>query len=119
MTKRLGNILAFTLVVGLGTLFGYKNAPNQSLQANEVTQIRWVDVPRADVSIPGLINIDLQKEQVSFSGNADNTTVTIQKEVKEVPKYVTVKEVVKEPSIKLGEKALDKIAPLTMAKINY
>lgn len=119
MTKKIGNVLAFALVVGLGTIFGYKNAPNQSLQANEVTKIRWVDVPKADVSIPGLINVNLREEQVSFSGNADNTTVIIQKEIEEVPKYITIREVVKEPGIKLGAKAFDKIAPLNMAKLEY
>lgn len=114
------NALAFTLVMCLGGIIGFRASPNQNLQASEITCVRWVDIPKTDVSLPNAINIDLQEEKVSFSGNTNNTTVVVKKETVEVPKYV-VKEVVKpeyERNFQWENKLLNKVAPLHLQKIN-
>lgn len=114
------NVLAFMLVMCLGGIIGFRASPNQSLQANEITKIRWVDVPKTDVSVPNLINIDLNKDKVSFSGNTDNTTVRIEKETIEVPKYIIKEKEVYVPVVdkSWSNKLLDRVAPLTPPKIN-
>lgn len=114
------NVLAFTLVMCLGGIIGFRASPNQSLQANEITKFRWVDVPKTDVSVPNLINIDLNKDKVSFSGNTDNTTVRIEKETIEVPKYIIKEKEVYVPVVdkSWSNKLLDRVAPLTPPKIN-
>ena len=114
------NALAFMLVMCLGGVIGFRASPNQSLQANEITKIRWVDVPKTDVSVPNLINIDLNKDKVSFSGNTDNTTVRIEKETIEVPKYIIKEKEVYVPVVdkSWSNKLLDRVAPLTPPKIN-
>lgn len=114
------NVLAFMLVMCLGGIIGFRASPNQSLQANEITRIRWVDVPKTDVSVPNLINIDLNEDKVSFSGNTDNTTVRIEKETIEVPKYIIKEKEVYVPVVdkSWSNKLLDRVAPLTPPKIN-
>ena len=114
------NVLAFMLVMCLGGIIGFRASPNQSLQANEITKIRWVDVPKTDVSVPNLINIDLNEDKVSFSGNTDNTTVRIEKETIEVPKYIIKEKEVYVPVVdkSWSNKLLDRVAPLTPPKIN-
>ena len=116
------NALAFTLVMCLGGIIGFRASPNQNLQANEITKIRWVDVPKTDVSLPSKININLQKEQVEFSGNTENATVNIQKEteIKKVPVYITkeVEKVIYEPNLVMSTRLLKKTVPLTLPKIN-
>lgn len=114
------NALAFTLVMCLGGIIGFRASPNQNLQANEITKIRWVDVPKTDVSVPNLINIDLNEDKVSFSGNTDNTTVRIEKETIEVPKYIIKEKEVYVPIVdkSWSNKLLDRVAPLTPPKIN-
>lgn len=118
MKTRLSKFLAIALVIGLGMFIGYSNAPNNTLQANTVTQIRYVDVPRDNAY--GLIDIDLEREQVSVNGNID-TKVIIQKETVEVPKYITKKEIkeVKVPVIDkaLGNMILDKYFPLQIPNL--
>ena len=112
------NALAFMLVMCLGGIIGFRASPNQNLQANEITRIRWVDVPKADVSLPNTINIDLQEDKVSFGGNTENATVIIKKETVKVP---VVKEVVKtkyERNFQWENKLLNKVAPLQLQKIN-
>lgn len=112
------NVLAFTLVMCLGGIIGFRASPNQNLQANEITRIRWVDVPKADVSLPNTINIDLQEDKVSFSGNTENATVIVKKETVKVP---VVKEVIKtkyERNFQWENKLLNKVAPLQLQKIN-
>ena len=72
------------------------------------------------MSFPGFVKIDLQEDKVSFSGNTENATVIVKKEVEKVPVYVE-KEVVKtkyEPDYRLGNRLLDIVAPLQLPKIN-
>lgn len=112
------NVLAFLAVMCLGGIIGFRASPNQNLQASEITCIRWVDVPKTDVSLPNTINVDLQEDKVSFSGNTNNATVIVKKETVEVP---IVKEVVKtkyERNFQWENKLLNKVAPLQLQKIN-
>ena len=116
--KRLGNLLAITLVITLGGIIGYTNAPNQNLQANEITRIRWVDVPKTDVSKPNFININLQEEKIDIEAD-EPTSVTVYTEVKEVPVYrtKTVEKPVYQLDIIQSTKLFKKLAPLTLPKI--
>lgn len=106
-------------VIAIGGFIGFVNTDNQNLNATQ-TMIRWVDVPMTDVSLPNEINIDLQREQVSFSGNTKNAKVIIQKETEKVPVYITkeVEKPVYEPNLVWSTRLLKKIAPLPMPKIN-
>ena len=116
---KISKMLAIISVIAMGGFIGFVNTNNQNLNATQ-TMIRWVDVPMTDVSLPNCINIDLQKDLVSFNGNTENATVRIEKETVEVPKYI-VKEVVKteyERNFKWENKLLDKVAPLQLPKIN-
>ena len=119
---KLSKTLAILLVIATGGLIGFVNTNNQNLNANPTTLIRWVDVPKTDVSLPSKININLQKEQVEFSGNTENATVNIQKEteIKEVPVYITkeVEKVIYEPNLVMSTRLLKKTVPLTLPKIN-
>ena len=119
---KLSKTLAILLVIATGGLIGFVNTNNQNLNANPTTLIRWVDVPKTDVSLPSKININLQKEQVEFSGNTENVTVNIQKEteIKKVPVYITkeVEKVIYEPNLVMSTKLLKKTVPLTLPKIN-
>lgn len=119
---KLSKTLAILFVMAIGGLIGFVNTNNQNLNANPVTLIRWVDVPKTDVSLPNKININLQKEQVEFSGNTENATVNIQKEteIKKVPVYITkeVEKVIYEPNLVMSTKLLKKAVPLTLPKIN-
>ena len=118
----LSKTLAILLVIATGGLIGFVNTNNQNLNANPTTLIRWVDVPKTDVSLPSKININLQKEQVEFSGNTENATVNIQKEteIKKVPVYITkeVEKVIYEPNLVMSTRLLKKAIPLTLPKIN-
>ena len=117
---KISKMLAITLAIVIGGTIGYINNNSQSLNANPVTMIRWVDVPKTDVSLPKTISIDLQKDQVSISGNTENATVNIQREIKEVPVYIEkkVREIVYKPDFINNHKLLKHIAPLTLPKIN-
>lgn len=119
---KLSKTLAILFVMAIGGLIGFVNTNNQNLNANPVTLIRWVDVPKTDVSLPNKININLQKEQVEFSGNTENATVNIQKEteIKKVPVYITkeVEKVIYEPNLVMSTRLLKKAIPLTLPKIN-
>ena len=119
---KLSKTLAILLVMATGGLIGFVNTNNQNLNANPTTLIRWVDVPKTDVSLPSKININLQKEQVEFSGNTENATVNIQKEteIKKVPVYITkeVEKVIYEPNLVMSTRLLKKTVPLTLPKIN-
>lgn len=119
---KLSKTLAILLVMAIGGLIGFVNTNNQNLNANPTTLIRWVDVPKTDVSLPSKININLQKEQVEFSGNTENATVNIQKEteIKKVPVYITkeVEKVIYEPNLVMSTRLLKKTVPLTLPKIN-
>lgn len=119
---KLSKTLAILFVMAIGGLIGFVNTNNQNLNANPVTLIRWVDVPKTDVSLPSKININLQKEQVEFSGNTKNATVNIQKEteIKKVPVYITkeVEKVIYEPNLVMSTRLLKKTVPLTLPKIN-
>lgn len=119
---KLSKTLAILLVIATGGLIGFVNTNNQNLNANPTTLIRWVDVPKTDVSLPSKININLQKEQVEFSGNTENATVNIQKEteIKKVPVYITkeVEKVIYEPNLVMSTRLLKKTIPLTLPKIN-
>lgn len=119
---KLSKTLAILLVIATGGLIGFVNTNNQNLNANPTTLIRWVDVPKTDVSLPSKININLQKEQVEFSGNTKNATVNIQKEteIKKVPVYITkeVEKVIYEPNLVMSTRLLKKTVPLTLPKIN-
>lgn len=119
---KLSKTLAILLVMATGGLIGFINTNNQNLNANPTTLIRWVDVPKTDVSLPSKININLQKEQVEFSGNTENATVNIQKEteIKKVPVYITkeVEKVIYEPNLVMSTRLLKKTVPLTLPKIN-
>lgn len=119
---KLSKTLAILFVMAIGGLIGFVNTNNQNLNANPVTLIRWVDVPKTDVSLPNKININLQKEQVEFSGNTENATVNIQKEteIKKVPVYITkeVEKVIYEPNLVMSTRLLKKAVPLTLPKIN-
>lgn len=105
--------------MALGGIIGYVNSPNDQLHA-QVAPIQLVDVSKSNEAIPGLINIDLNKEQVSVSGNTENATINIQKEIVKVPVYVEKK--VNVPVYKhdliWGTKVFKAIAPLTLPKIN-
>lgn len=119
--RKFSNILAVLTVISLGMFIGYANAPNNTVQATTITGVRWVDVPRENCFNPyGIVNIDLQNEEVSISGNTENTTVNIQKEIKKVPVYVEKK--VEVPVYKhdlvWGTKVFKALAPLTLPKIN-
>ena len=119
---KLSKTLAILLVMATGGLIGFVNTNNQNLNANPTTLIRWVDVPKTDVSLPSKININLQKEQVEFSGNTKNATVNIQKEteIKKVPVYITkeVEKVIYEPNLVMSTRLLKRTVPLTLPKIN-
>lgn len=117
---KISKMLAIITVIAIGGFIGFVNTNNQNLNATPTTLIRWVDVPRTDVSLPNEINIDLQKEQVSFSGNTENAKVIIQKETEKVPVYITkeVEKVVNEPNLVMSTKLLMKTVPLTLPKIN-
>lgn len=119
---KLSKTLAILLVMATGGLIGFVNTNNQNLNANPTTLIRWVDVPKTDVSLPSKININLQKEQVEFSGNTENATVNIQKEteIKKVPVYITkeVEKVIYEPNLVMSTRLLKRTVPLTLPKIN-
>ena len=119
---KLSKTLAILLVIATGGLIGFVNTNNQNLNANPTTLIRWVDVPKTDVSLPSKININLQKEQVEFSGNTENATVNIQKEteIKKVPVYITkeVEKVIYEPNLVMSTRLLKRTVPLTLPKIN-
>ena len=119
---KLSKTLAILFVMAIGGLIGFVNTNNQNLNANPTTLIRWVDVPKTDVSLPSKININLQKEQVEFSGNTENATVNIQKEteIKKVPVYITkeVEKVIYEPNLVMSTRLLKKTVPLTLPKIN-
>lgn len=119
---KLSKTLAILFVMAIGGLIGFVNTNNQNLNAKPVTLIRWVDVPKTDVSLPSKININLQKEQVEFSGNTENATVNIQKEteIKKVPVYITkeVEKVIYEPNLVMSTRLLKRTVPLTLPKIN-
>ena len=117
---KISKILAITLAIVIGGTIGYINNNSQNLNANPITMIRWVDVPKTDVSLPKTINIDLQKDQVSISENTENATVNVQREIKEVPVYIEkkVREIVYKPDLINNHKLLKHIAPLTLPKIN-
>ena len=116
--KRWTNMLAIALVITLGGIIGYSNAPNQNLQANEITRIRWVDVPKTDVSESNLIKIDLRKENIDIK-SVDPTSVTVYTEVKEVPVYrtKTVKDTVYQMDLVQSTKLFATLAPLKLPKI--
>lgn len=120
--KSFGKTLITLAVIMMGCMYGYINAPNQTVTANEVTRIRWVDVPKENNLLTGAINIDLQDGKVGIDGNVSNTTVTVQTEIKEVPVYKTrtktVEKIIYEPNLTLSTKLLKKIAPLELPKIN-
>lgn len=110
--KRLNLFLAL-FVLSLGAFIGFNSkAPSQALMASDQPMIRWVDVPK---SSPLELNINLSKDSVSISGNADNASVTIttKEDVKVVPKYI-LKEVEKPIYIasSLSNKVIDKFYPL-------
>lgn len=117
---KISKILATISVVAIGGFIGFVNTNNQNLNANEKVLIRWVDVPRTDVSMPNSINIDLRKDLVSFSGNTENATVNIHKDTVYKPVYIEkkVRETVYEPNLIWSTKLLKNIAPLTLPKIN-
>lgn len=117
---KISKMLATILVVAIGGFIGFVNTNNQNLNANEKVLIRWVDVPRTDVSMPNSINIDLRKDLVSFSGNTENATVNIHKDTVYTPVYIEkkVRETVYEPNLIWSTKLLKNIAPLTLPKIN-
>lgn len=117
---KISKMLAIALAIVIGGTIGYVNNNSQNLNANPVTMIRWVDVPRTDVSLPKTININLQEDQVSISGNTENATVNVQREIKEVPVYIEkkVREIVYKPDLIDNHKLLKHIAPLTLPKIN-
>lgn len=119
MIRRLSNLIAVTIVMALGGIIGYVNSPNDQLHA-QVAPIQLVDVSKSNKAIPGLINIDLNKEQVSVSGNTENATINIQKEIVKVPVYVEkkVNVPVYEHDLIWGTKVFKAIAPLTLPKIN-
>ena len=118
---KISKMLAITLAIVTGGIIGYTNTNSNNLQANEVTKIRWVDVPKTDVSLPSVIDIDLQEDKVYFSGNTENATVRIEKEIVEVPKYVTKEKEVYVPVVdrSWSNKLLDRVAPLEIQKLNY
>ena len=110
--KRLNLFLAL-FVLSLGAFIGFNSkAPSQALMASDQPMIRWVDVPK---SSPLELNINLSKDSVSISGNADNASVTIttKEDVKVVPKYI-LKEVDKPIYIasSLSNKVIVKYCPL-------
>ena len=83
---RLGCMIFMAL---LGGFIGFD--PSTPSQTASATMIRWVDVPKVDVPMKELV-VDLKSENVSFKGNVDNTTVTINRDEKS--KVITkVKEV--------------------------
>lgn len=92
MGKKLKHWLATLLVVALGGFIGYDpNTPSQTLNAEEVTRIRWIDVPKSQVDVLGMnkIDINMQDETVKIDGNVSNTTVTIKKVIERYPLYIT------------------------------
>ena len=119
--KRLNMLLAL-FVLSLGAYLGYNSkAPSQSLIASETPMIRWVDVPKQQVGLE--LNISLDKDLISISGNAENATVTVTKEeVASQPKYI-IREVEKPVYITtantLSNKLLDKFCPLSKPAKNW
>ena len=114
-------VLTATLFVAiLGGFIGFNpNVPNQTVNAGEVTMIRWIDVPKVSMDIPKTtdISIDLQNEDVRISSNAETpTTVSIQKEIVEVP--VVEYKPIEVRNYRREHKLLNKVAPLTSQKIN-
>lgn len=113
--KRL-NLLLTLGVLSIGVYLGYNSkAPSQSLMASETPMIRWVDVPKQQVGLE--LNISLNRDSVSISGNAENATVTVTKEeITPQPKYI-IREVEKPVYIAtantLSNKLLDKFCPLS------
>lgn len=80
-------------MVCLGGFIGFDpNTPTQTAGAEE-TRIRWVDVPETRIDFLSKqekrIDVDLQKDHVSFSGDIDNATVTISTDVETRPEYLT------------------------------
>lgn len=117
---KLSKTLAILFVIAVGGAIGYVNNDSQNLNASPITMIRWVDVPKTEMSLPKTIDINLQDDKVSVSGNTDNTTVNVQREIKEVPVYIEkkVREIVYEPDFINSHKLLKHAAPLTLPKIN-
>ena len=117
---KLSKTLAILFVIAVGGAIGYVNNDSQNLNASPITMIRWVDVPKTEMSLPNIIDINLQDDKVSVSGNTDNTTVNVQREIKEVPVYIEkkVREIVYEPDLINSHKLLKHAAPLTLPKIN-
>lgn len=114
------NLFLTLFVVCLGGFIGFDpTTPTQSVNANDKTMIRWVDVPKVESNIVGL-NIDLQNDKVKIDGNIDKASVNIVKET-EIPKpiirtKVVEKEVFVPVKSSLSTKLLDKFVPLKMAK---
>ena len=117
---KLSKTLAILFVIAVGGAIGYVNNDSQNLNASPITMIRWVDVPKTEMSLPKIIDINLQDDKVSVSGNTDNTTVNVQREIKEVPVYIEkkVREIVYQPDLINSHKLLKHAAPLTLPKIN-
>lgn len=115
------NLFLTLFVVCLGGFIGFDpTTPTQSVNANDKTMIRWVDVPKVESNIVGL-NIDLQNDKVKIDGNIDKASVNIVKET-EIPKpiirtKVVEKEVFVPVKSSLSTKLLDKFVPLKMAKL--
>lgn len=117
---KLSKTLAILFVIAVGGAIGYVNNDSQNLNASPITMIRWVDVPKTEMSLPKIIDINLQDDKVSVSGNTDNTTVNVQREIKEVPVYIEkkVREIVYEPDFINSHRLLKHAAPLILPKIN-
>lgn len=87
------NVLIALFVVCLGGFIGFDPfTPSQTVGAEE-TRLRWVDVPKENFDILAnnrkTVDVDLQDKTVSFSGDVDNTTVTIKTDVETRPVYKT------------------------------
>lgn len=117
------NFLITLFVVCLGGFIGFDpNTPSQTAGAEEA-RFRWVDVPRENVNLLSNVNdkvdIDLQSKTVSFSGNVDNTTVTIRTDVETRPEYITevIERVVYLPEdITYRSKFFNRLSPINRTK---
>ena len=118
--RSFANLLAICFVMMLGVYFGYANTPDH-YKTEQPPPIKLVDISKEVFTLPNIIDIDLNKEEVSISSNAKNTTVNIQKEkeIIKVPKYI--KEEIPVYVYKLdliqSTKLFKDLAPLNLPKI--